>query len=125
MKTAMHDLLLSEKLKKLYKENIVKEKRYKSDYSDLYLFLIVILLIFPAISKTLSKIKLIHNGTSNNETLKQHASIISKTMNKRISREILRKCIDSFSDNGFSGVSSGQKTNMLIADTALIISNTI
>lgn len=43
----------------------------------------------------------------------------------RIIQDILRKYLNSFSDNGFSGVSSGHNMNMQIADIIANIPITI
>lgn len=73
----------------------------------------------------LSRIKLIQQGIRRISNLKMYETIINTIITNKMIQEILRKYLNSLSDNGFSGVSSGQKTNMQTADNALIINNTV
>ena len=79
---------------------------------------------FPEISNILSRIKLIQQGKSMNSSLKQYETIIATAITNKTIQDILRKYLNSLSDNGFSGVSSGQRKNIHKDDIALIISKT-
>ena len=76
----------------------------------------------PATSKIHSKIKLRQHGakkTCNHFNRTKYEIVTIRDITDKISQEILRKYLNSFSDSGFSGVSSGQRTAIHTADTAL------
>ena len=94
-------------------------------YSDLFN---INFFIFPAVSKRLSKIRLKQQGAKkicNHFNRTKYEIITTIDIADKIKQEILRKYLNSFSDSGFSGVSSGQRTAIHKADTALIISKTV
>ena len=91
-------------------------------YSDLFN---VNFFTFPAVSKRLSKIKLRQQGAKkicNHFNRTKYEIATTRNITDKISQEILRKYLNSFSDNGFSGVSSGQRTAIHTADTELTMS---
>jgi hypothetical protein len=80
---------------------------------------------FPETSNMLSRIKLIQQGTNTSLNLKQYEIITATVITIKISHEILRKYLNSFSVNGFSGVSSGQRKNIKTADTIVMRNSTV
>lgn len=49
-----------------------------------------------------------------------YETMIATTIANKISQDILRKYLHSFSDNGFLGVSSGQRKKIQTADKMVI-----
>lgn len=94
-------------------------------HSFIVLFAMAVFFIFPATNKMLSKIRLRLSGANKIFILNTYETTIAAEIISSISKEILRKYLNSLSVSGFSGVSSGQMANMQTADTALIISRTV
>lgn len=69
-------------------------------------------------SNKLSNIKLKEDGIINSFTSKTYDKIIIDNIIININRDILRKLINSFSDNGFSAVSRGLRQNIQTADAS-------
>ena len=76
-------------------------------------------------SKTLSNIKLIQHGANMMLNLKQKDKTTAAVITKSIIKDILRKYLNSFSDNGFSGVSNGHNTAIETAEIIVKHSKTI
>ena len=73
----------------------------------------------------LSRIKLKQQGTVTIRNLKKYETIIAATITNKIRHETLRKYLNSFSESGFSGVSSGLKTNMQTEESMVINKRTV
>ena len=54
-----------------------------------------------------------------------YETVITVIITNKINHEILRKYLNSLSDNGFSGVSSGHKQKMPIAEITVIVTSAI
>ena len=81
--------------------------------------------IFPAVNNILSRIKLIQQGKSTNSILKQYVTIIATTIINKTIQDILRKYLNSLSDNGFSGVSSGQRMKIITTEIKVMINSMV
>ena len=74
---------------------------------------------------TPSSIKLAQHGANKALNLKINDKIIATIISDNIIQDILRKYLYSLSFKGFSGVSSGQRMNIKVANTKDILSNAI
>ena len=70
---------------------------------------------------TPSSIKLAQHGANTTLNLKINDTIIAIIINNNIIQDILRKYLYSLSLKGFSGVSSGQRMNIKVANTKDIL----
>ena len=60
-----------------------------------------------------------------NSILKQYVTIIATTIINKTIQDILRKYLNSLSDNGFSGVSSGQRMKIITTEIKVMINSMV
>ena len=73
----------------------------------------------------LSSIRLTQHGVNRILNLKKYETIIIDEITSKIIQEIFRKYLNSFSESGFSGVSSGQKQKIRTIETTVINNNIV
>ena len=73
----------------------------------------------------LSSIRLTQHGVNRILNLKKYETIIIDEITSKIIQEILRKYLNSFSESGFSGVSSGQRKKIRTTDIKVMNNNMV
>ncbi len=72
----------------------------------------------------LSSINPIQHGANKRLKSRKYETAITAEITRRIIKDILRKCSNSFLESGFSGVSRGQRQKIKAIDIMAMSSNT-